>query len=125
MKIIAKLATGLCLAAGLSFAAQEYRGKLMDAACYNKNSTPQTKTGDKIAQVCAPTASTVDFALQTGGKVRMLDAAGNAKAAESFQKGLLKVDKDGDFHVSIMGSRDHDVIKVESVRGHKSDTSVH
>jgi len=123
MKAIARLAVGLCFAAGLSFAVEEFRGKLIDAACY-KNS-PSKSTG-KIAQTCAPTASTVDFALQTSsGKVRMLDAAGNAKAAEAFQKGYLKNDKDGDFHVSIMGSRHDDTLKVESVRGHKSDTSVH
>jgi|SRR5437667_4733318 len=123
MKAIAKLAVGLCLAAGLSFAVEEYRGKLVDAACY-KNST--SKSTEKVAQTCAPTASTVDFALlESGGKARMLDAAGNAKAAEAFQKGLLKADKDGDVHVSIMASKHHDSFKVESVRGHKSDTSVH
>jgi hypothetical protein len=122
MKAIAKLAVGLCLAAGLSFAVEEYRGKLIDAACY-KNST--MKSSEKIAQTCAPTASTVEFTLLEGGKARMLDAAGNAKAAEAFQKGLLKADKDGDVHVSIMASKHHDSFKVESVRGHKSDTSVH
>ena len=124
MKSIAKLALGLCLAAGLSFgfALEEWRGKLIDAACYGKNSTSQTKS---MAQTCAPTASTKDFAIQTSGKVRMLDAAGNAKAAEAFQKGLLTSDKEGDFHVSIMGSRHHDTINVESVRAHKSDTAVH
>ena len=126
MKPIAKLAVGLCLAAGLSFAAEEFRGKLIDAACYNKNSPSQVKaTDEKLGQTCAPTATTTDFALQAAGKVRMFDAAGNAKAAEAFQKGLLKSDKDGDFHVSIMGSRHKDTINVESVRAHKSDTSVH
>ena len=123
MKAIAKLVVGICFVAGLSFAVVEFRGKLIDAACYSKNSN--SKVTEKLAQTCAPAASTVDFALQIGGKVRMLDAAGNAKAAEAFQKGYLKPDKDGDFHVSIMGSRDHETLKVESVRGHKSDTSVH
>ena len=125
MKAIAKLAAGLCFAAGLSFAVEEYRGELIDAACYGKISSSQVKSSEKIAQTCAPTASTADFALRSSGKVHMLDAAGNAKAAEAFQKGYLKSDKDGDFHVSIMGSRHHDTLKVESVRGHKSDTSVH
>ena len=123
MKAIAKFALGLSLAAGLSFAVEEYRGKLVDAACYDKNSP--SKSTEKIAQTCAPTASTVDFALQFGGKVRKFDAAGNAKAAEAFQKGYLKADKDGDFHVSIMGSSHDQMLKVESVRGHKSDTAVH
>ena len=125
MKTLAKLGVGLCLVTGLTFAAnEEYRGKLVDAKCYGTNSS--VKPADKIAQTCAPTAATTDFGLRTAdGKVRMFDAAGNEKAAKAFQEGLLKSDKDGDFHVSIMGSRHGDTLKVESVRGHKSDTSVH
>ena len=74
MKGIAKLVVGIGFVAGLSFAVEEYRGKLIDAACYGKNSS--SKVTEKLAQTCAPTASTADFALQIGGKVRMLDAAG-------------------------------------------------
>ena len=125
MKTIVKLALGLSFVAGLSFAVEEYRGKLIDATCFGKNSPSQVKATEKLGTSCAPTASTVDFALQTGGKVRMLDSAGNAKAAEAFKQGLLKSDKDGDYHVSIMGKRHEDMLKVESVRAHKSDTSVH
>src|ERR1700674_3512123 len=127
MKVIARLGIALCLAAGLSFAAlEEYRGKLLDASCANQSSTSQTKASEKMAQTCAPTASTVNFAiLASDGKVRMLDPAGNEKAATVLKNGDLKADKDGDFHVVIMGSRKGDTLKVESIRAHKSDVSVH
>jgi hypothetical protein len=55
----------------------------------------------------------------------MLDPAGSEKAATAFQRGLVKVDHNGDVHVTITGSHQgHDAIKVESIRGHKSGTSV-
>lgn len=125
MKTVAKLGIGLFFVAGLAFSIEEYRGKLLDASCYNNSSTSQRKATEKLAQTCAPTASTGDFALQIGGKVRKLDAAGNSKAVTAFKDGLLKSDKDGDFPVIITGWRKGDTMKVESVRGHKSDTSVH
>lgn len=125
MKTIARLGIVLCCAAGLSIAAENWRGKLMDADCYSKNVPSQTKPGDKVAVACAPTASTVNFAIETDGKIRLLDPAGNSKAAAAFQDGLLKSDHDGDYHVIITGSHQGHNIKVESIRAHKSDTSVH
>jgi len=114
---------GICLTAGLSFGVQQYHGKLLDANCYNQNKS--SKTGERIAVSCAPTASTSDFAIQTGGKVRMFDEAGNPKAATAMREGLVKQGKDHDVDVAIYGTRHHETMKVESIRGHRSQTSVH
>jgi hypothetical protein len=55
----------------------------------------------------------------------MLDAAGNSKAETALQHGDLKRDPNGDMPVVIEGTRHGNTIKVESIRAHKSDTSVH
>ena len=136
MRIIAKLGTGLCFTGALAFGLTEYRGQLMDASCYNGNSsmstsadraasTAKTTSGEKAWVRCAPTDTTTSFALHTNGKVRMLDTAGNEKATSAMKQGLLKKDNDGDMHVIVDGKRDGNTIKVESIRAHKSDTSVH
>ena len=124
MKTITKIAIGFCLTTALSFGMQEWHGKLMDANCYNQNASAKT-SGERIVVTCAPTSSTTTFAFKYGGKVRMLDAAGNDKAAAAVQQGLVKTGKDNDVDVAINGTRHGNTIKVESIRGHKSNTSVH
>ena len=57
------------------------------------------------------------FELQKAGR------PGEAEAA--FKEGILKRDKNTDMPVIIDGTRHGNTIKVESVRGHRSDTSVH
>jgi len=99
-----------------------YRGQLMDASCYNQNSSGAS---GKAWVQCAPTDSTTTFAIHTNGKVRMLDAGGNNKAGTAFKQGHLKRDKNGDMPVIVSGWRKGNTIKVESIRAHKSDTSVH
>ena len=124
MRIIAKLGTVLCLTGALSYAAN-WSGKLMDSACYDKSPLHQStdhKSREKLAESCAPTASTTNFALETStGAVYKLDAAGNSKAASAFQSGSLKADKDGDVHVSITGSQEasSQTLKVDSVSSAK------
>jgi hypothetical protein len=94
----------------------------MDASCYNQN---PSAAGEKVWVRCAPTASTNSFAIHTNGKVRMLDTAGNDKAETALKEGIMKRDKNTDMPVIVDGTRHGNTIKVESVRGHKSDTSVH
>ena len=120
MGTLVKLGSCLCLAAALSFGMTTYRGQLMDASCYNQNH----QTG-KAWVSCAPTASTTSFAIHTNGKVRMLDAGGNAKAETAFKQGDLKRDKNGDMPVVIAGTRHGNTIAVESIRAHGSNVSVH
>jgi len=98
-----------------------YRGQLMDASCYTQND----HSGAKSWVTCAPTATTTSFAIHTNGKVRMLDPAGNDKAETALKTGILRRDHNGDMPVIVGGWRHGNTIKVESIRAHKSDTSVH
>jgi len=122
MRSIAKCGMWLCLTAGLSFGITQYHGQLMDASCYNQSGH---ETAGKAWVQCAPTNATTQFAIHTNGKVRMLDENGNAKASTAFQEGILKRDGNGDMPVVVNGYRHGNTIKVESIRAHKSDTSVH
>jgi hypothetical protein len=122
MRTIAKFGIGLAFTAGLGLAVDMYRGQLMDASCYNQNSS---QAAEKIWVKCAPTSSTTAFAIHVEGKVRMLDAAGNDKAVAAFKGGILKHDPNGDMPVVIDGVRQGNTIKVEGIRARGSDTSVH
>jgi hypothetical protein len=122
MKTILKLGTGLCFTALLSFAVTMYRGQLVDASCYNQN--PSASQG-KVWVRCAPTASTTNFAIHTEGRIRMLDADGNAKAETAFKQGDLKRDKNGDMPVTVDGWRHGNTIQVEGIRARGSEVSVH
>ena len=97
MKKIIKLGMAICLTAGLSMAAMttQRRGKLIDANCYNRDVKAERST----AVSCAPTASTVNFALERGRKVYMLNSEGNSAAAAAFQKGDLKPGPSGAYRV--------------------------
>ncbi len=106
----------------LAFGLTEYRGQLLDASCYNQN---PSKSDGKPWVRCAPTASTTSFAIHTNGKIRLFDSAGNDKALTAFQNGALKRDDNGDMPVVVDGSRHGNTIKVESIRAHGSNVSVH
>ena len=110
------------MVAGLGFAITPYHGQLMDASCYSQ----MGKQAEGKAWVqCAPTQATTTFAIHADGKVRMLDNGGNAKASEALEQGILKRDNNGDMPVVVMGYRHGNTIKVESIRAHGSDTSIH
>jgi hypothetical protein len=121
MKTIAMLVLSFGMAASAG-AVTMYRGQLVDAACYQQNSSDST---GKIWVTCAPTASTTTFAIHTDGKIRMLDSAGNDKALAAFRQGLLKRDANSDMPVVIDGYRHGNTIQVEGIRARGSDTSVH
>src|SRR5262249_20244412 len=115
----------ICAAGALCYA-QNWTGKLIDAACYddmasNKTSTNSDRTPHgKLDKECAPTASTTSFAIQTSkSTVYKLDAAGSAKASEALKAGSLKSDNDGDVHASVAGTREGNTIKVDSIQGKK------
>jgi hypothetical protein len=122
MKNILRFGLGIAATAALGLAVDMYHGQLMDASCYNQNSS---QPAEKIWVKCAPTASTTAFAIHTNGKVRMLDAAGNDKALTAFKEGILKRDPNGDMPVVVDGVRQGNTIKVEGIRARGSDTSVH
>jgi hypothetical protein len=129
MRTLVTFGAWLSLTAALSFAATdhnsmneptEYRGHLLDTVCVSRN-----PGGEKSWVKCAPTATTSRFTIYTSGKLRMLDTRGNVKAGVALQHGELTLDKDGDMSVILMGRERHKTIVVESIRAHKSDTSVH
>jgi len=122
MKNLLRIGIGLGLTVGLGFAIEMFRGQLVDASCYNQNSS---QTQGKIWVRCAPTAASTAFAIHAWGKIRMLDAAGNTKVQAAMKEGILKRDNNGDMPVVIDGSISGNTIKVEGVRARGSDISVH
>jgi hypothetical protein len=122
MRTIALFGMAFCLTAALGFSVTMYRGQLMDAGCYNHNSSAG---GEKVWVKCAPSGTTTHFAIHTNGKIRMLDAGGNDKALTAYRSGILKRDKNGDMPVRIDGYRHGNTIKVEGLRASGSDTSIH
>ena len=119
MKTIGKLGIMLCLGAAFSYA-ESWTGKVLDASCYDAQKTT-TKSPENLARACAPTASTTDFAIQTAsGKVYKI-ATGNSEFANDIRNGVLKKDKDGDIHATITGSREGEMVKVESINLEKKE----
>lgn len=98
--------TGLALA-------DNFTGKLIDAACYDQA---------KGAKPCDATATTASFAVNVSGQVYKLDPAGNAKAAEALKS---RADRSADpakppagaaeVSAKITGTMDGQTIKVESI----------
>ena len=96
--------TGLALA-------ENFNGKLIDAACYAQ---------EKGAKPCDATATTSSFAVNVGGQVYNLDAAGNSKAAEALKS---RADRSadpskatsGEVTARITGTMDGQTIKVQSI----------
>src|ERR1044071_5910448 len=111
MTVFSKILISLSVVGSLSYA-ENLRGKLLDASCYDTSHSTMTSTAtgttqgsdrksrENLARTCAPTASTTSFAfMNSKGMVYKLDSDGNTKAAAAFQNGSLKPDKDGDMHV--------------------------
>jgi hypothetical protein len=107
---------GFTLTAILVFAsafafAETFNGTLVDAAC-----AAQQKTA------CAPTASTVSFALQVAGKTLKLDADGNKKAADALKDSSTSADRAKDPNAAnsqvmakVDGTLTGDEIKVDTI----------
>jgi hypothetical protein len=124
MTAVSKMLITLSISGIVSYA-ENWNGKVLDASCYDTNSSAgassqvsSKKERENLAKTCAPTASTKTFAfLDSKGVVFKLDDDGNSKAAAAFQSGSLKGDKDGDMHASLSGTRTGDAIKVDSIHG--------
>jgi hypothetical protein len=111
MKTIAKLGIAFCLAGAFSYG-DVWRGKLLDASCYDQNG----KLGHE-GSVCAPTASTTNFAIKVRhGKVYKLDAMSNMKAQKAVEDGVVNANQYGDFRAQITGKREaNGFVMVDSI----------
>jgi len=102
--VIALAFTGLALA-------DNFTGKLLDAACYDQA---------KGAKPCDATATTASFAVNVSGRVYKLDDAGNAKAAEAIKS---RADRSadpskatsGEISAKVTGTMEGQTIKVETI----------
>jgi len=92
--------------------AENFTGKLIDASCHSQ---------EKGAKPCDATATTSSFAVNVGGQVYNLDAAGNSKAAEALKN---RADRSADpakpaagsaVNATITGTMEGQTIKVESI----------
>ena len=101
MKTIAKLGVVLCMGSALSFGATWRGAKLLDASCSENGKVRH------VGSMCAPTASTTNFAFETsGGRIYKLDAASNDKAMKAVEDGVVKPNRYGDYRASITGKRE-------------------
>src|SRR5258707_15647159 len=91
--------------------AENWTGKLLDAACYDQ---------EKGAKPCDATSTTAAFAVNVSGKVYKLDEAGNAKAAEAIKSRADRAadpskPTSGEIAAKVTGTMDGQTIKVESI----------
>jgi len=113
MRTIVKLGLVLSSFAALSYG-DTWSGKLLDAACLERNKQDpdrnSTKTGNP--PTCVASKSTGAFTLQTSdGKVYKLDPAGNSKAATA-----LRGNPDNDSpQADVSGAMEGEILKVESI----------
>jgi hypothetical protein len=108
MNRIMKGAVVLFASAGFLLA-ESWSGTLIDANCKPDPSAAGNAKGD-LPNSCAATATTKVFAVQTpDGKTYRLDSAGNAKAAATMKS------NDNKTSVTISGSMDGQMVKVESI----------
>ena len=127
MKNIPILIIALYSTATISYAAQRYTGKLMDADCYNSKKVASQESGHKtyhsITKTCAATDSTTNFAVRiTGspygadiGTTIKLDDSGNAQAMSEMNTGVLKTDRDGYVDVRVRGQLRGEVLTNASI----------
>ena len=101
MKTIAKFGVVLCMGGALSYGATWNRAKLLDASRSDNGKVAH------VGSVCAPTASTTNFAFETtGGRIYKMDPASNDKAKKAMEDGVVKANRYGDFRASITGHRE-------------------
>jgi hypothetical protein len=101
---------GLSALFGALAVAENFSGKLMDAACPDQQ---------KAEVACQPSNSTTAFVLEQAGKMYKLDATGNVKAAEALKS---RADRAADPNApktpvmaKITGTLAGDTIKVDKV----------
>jgi hypothetical protein len=107
----------LCVLVGaFSFMAlaEDFSGHLLDAACYQQS---------KTAKGCDATSQTSQFALNSSGKVYMLDNAGNAKAADAMKSHAERSANPnqpsaaaGPVNAKVSATADGDTLKVTSIQ---------
>lgn len=106
-KILSFLAITLMFST-LAFA-KSFTGKLIDAACYDK---------DKSA-TCAPTNATTTFALIVSGKIYKFDSAGNSKAAMALKNRADRTDpaqpQSQEVNASVDGEESGGTITVQKI----------
>jgi hypothetical protein len=127
-KTILRVALALGLAGGVSYA-RDWNGKLLDAGCFDQNSSAATSGKSRIdlGKTCMPTASTTAFAFQSAdsGKVYKLDENSNAKAEKALSDGILNASKkDGEYHVKVSGSHKKGVMGVNGIAPRKGNPAV-
>jgi hypothetical protein len=123
MKIIARLATVLCLGSMLCLA-ETWTGKLVDANCKDQSkegaapSSPSTPSKTEMSSTCAPTRSTTAYGVEmSDGRVLKLDSTGNAKASEAMKANARSASgsKSGAVVVTVTGSLDGHTVKVDTI----------
>jgi hypothetical protein len=113
MRTLIKLGLVLSSFAVLSYG-DTWSGKLLDAACLERNKQDpdrnSTKTGNP--PTCVASKSTGAFALQTSdGKVYKLDPSGNSKAATA-----VRGNPDNDSpEADVSGAMEGQILKVDSI----------
>lgn len=122
IKRVLNVCLGVCAAVLLSYGAN-WNAKLLDANCAGAASGAQKTSSEKTAKACAPTSSTMAFAIESHGRTYTFDKDGNEMIAAAMKNGTIKADEDGDVHVNVNGTAEGDTIKIVSVsgsRGHES-----
>jgi len=113
MKITVKLGFTLALFAAIGYG-ETWSGKLLDAACYERNQQNPGKNSSKTGNppTCEASTSTGAFALQTSdGKVYKLDAAGNSKAATAIRGNPDNKSPSAE----VAGAMEDEILKVDSI----------
>ena len=116
MRTAAKLGLVLGLFAAISYA-DTWSGKLLDAACVERNRESPDRNSKKTGNppTCVASPSTGAFALQTSdGKVYRLDPAGNSKAATALRGNPDNKSPEAD----IAGAMEGQILKVDSISVH-------
>ena len=99
----------LTLFAAFAFA-DSWSGTLIDVNCYRQA---------KDATACTPTSSTTAFALNSSGKVFVLDDAGNTQASAALKsradRSTVPEGKNSPINAKVTGTKNGDMLKVDDV----------
>jgi hypothetical protein len=105
--------------------AESWNGKLVDAACMQRQSganssesqtQSQRSQSSQSASACTPTRSTTTFGIETpDGQMMRLDSTGNAKAAEMVRSANMSNETNG-IPVMVTGTQEGHTLRVESIQ---------